>query len=166
MPIDCALQLLAEVAALMLEGRPRSTDADGAIRAPLPRYVAACLKRLADKHQPYPRAADFRLALRGLRNQPVAVTRQRRLIHLAVLMSLGVMASGLGVGTLLGIDVFYPPLTVTLMEKQQKKLAEVSARDLAVALLQPEAPAPGGVRPIQRRPATAGGPQPAHCGAA
>jgi hypothetical protein len=92
-----ALSLLRDLAVLALEGEPRPPDAAPvSIRAPLPGYAVRVLDRLVGCGQPYRDAQQFRRELADTANKPSAVTRGRRLAHLAVLAAL--LSFGIGVG--------------------------------------------------------------------
>jgi uncharacterized RDD family membrane protein YckC len=95
------LDLLGDVAALALEGRPRPLDAaPAAIRAPLPQHAARMLDRLMGLHKPYRDVQQFLRDLEATADRPTAVTRSLRFAHLAVqavLLYLGLAASLLAI---------------------------------------------------------------------
>jgi serine/threonine protein kinase len=96
------LDLLGDVAALALEGRPRPLDsAPAAIRAPLPQHAAWMLGRLMGARKPYRDVPQFQRDLEATADQPTAVTRPRRLAHLAVQAAF--LLLGLGAGWLASI---------------------------------------------------------------
>lgn len=88
------LSLLRQVAVLALEGKPRPTGDDGAIRAPLPGHAAAILDRLLGVRQPYRTVAELRADLEASRNEPTRLTSALRagyLGNLALLFLPGVL---------------------------------------------------------------------------
>jgi hypothetical protein len=91
-PDERALALLAQVAVLLLEGRPRRADdvADprAPVRAPLPGSVRKPLARLVRAAEPYQSVSEWQAALAATRDQPQGVTRTRRMAHLALLGTL------------------------------------------------------------------------------
>jgi uncharacterized RDD family membrane protein YckC len=93
---QAALDLLAEVAVLTLEGRRRPSDpGTWRVRTPLPLHAVRMLTRLKNTKQPYNRVDEFRADLAATQEKPVRVTRFRRFIHLlaqfGLLFALGVV---------------------------------------------------------------------------
>jgi hypothetical protein len=81
-----ALDLLARVAVLALEGQPRPAGAaPTTIRRPLPRHARRLLNRLLGVSEPYSKLADLSADLAACRDLPAEVTRPMRAAHLGVL---------------------------------------------------------------------------------
>jgi hypothetical protein len=87
------LPLLAQVAALSLEGRPRLSKDRGPIRAPVALPARRMLDRLLGIEKPYRNIGDFQADLKAA-DQPAEVGRFRRAGHLAVLAGLLVVGMG------------------------------------------------------------------------
>jgi hypothetical protein len=91
-----ALSLLAQVAVLLLEGRPRdSAGGSNSIQAPVPLHASEMLRRLMTGPQKYERVEEFQNALRATRGKPLDLTRPRRVA------SLGALAACVAPGLLL-----------------------------------------------------------------
>jgi hypothetical protein len=133
-----ALDLLGDVVALALEGRPRRPDAaPSAIRAPLPQHAARLLDRLTGLREPYRNLQQLQRDLVDTADKPTAVTRARRLAHLAV------QAAFLSVGLCAGwmTPVFAPcmvPVGLALKlqegERTREELHALAAQEVVVAL--------------------------------
>jgi uncharacterized RDD family membrane protein YckC len=83
------LDLLREVAVLLLEGRPRPPDAAPVpVRAPVPLHARRMLSGLVGAASPYQDVGEFRLHLAATRPLPAEVTSEQRASHLAVLGAL------------------------------------------------------------------------------
>lgn len=80
-----ALALLADVAALALEGQPRAVGHTGPVRVPIPLRARPKVDRLLGVGKPYRDVAEFHTALKLLANEPAEVTAHRRATHLTVL---------------------------------------------------------------------------------
>src|SRR5262249_31430605 len=104
-PEERALRLLRDVSARLLEGEAAASERRGGVRAPMPRYAAACLNRLF----PGPRCCgslrEFRDELRGVLNRPAEVTAVQRFSHLCVLGLL--MLASVGCLGMVGISAPY-----------------------------------------------------------
>src|SRR5258706_369231 len=79
------LAMIADAAVLMLEGRLRSPDDRGAIRAPIPRAASAVLNRLWSVERPYANPDEIRTALRGLAQKPAFVAAPRSFVQVVIL---------------------------------------------------------------------------------
>jgi hypothetical protein len=137
-PPGNALDLLGDVAVLALEGRPRPPVAAlSPVRAPLPRHAARLLDRLIGCAKPYRNLRTFQAGLAETADQPTAVTRGRRLAHLAVQAAF--LYFGLCAGW--GTAAFAPlgaTFGLTMMikegEQTQRELRALAARDAVAAL--------------------------------
>ena len=132
---ESSLALLADTAALMLEGRPRQAGECAPIQAPLPKYASAALNRLWCIGPPFKSITEFR---NELRDKVPDVTRRRRLIHLSVLSALLFVAfSPFVVFSLFGpVNAYF--FTIFAVEQSQRQLEQVHAVDLAVGAVQPD----------------------------
>ncbi|HEY7154028.1 MAG TPA: protein kinase [Gemmataceae bacterium] len=80
-----ALALLADAAALTLEGRPRAAGSSGPLQAPVPLHVRPLLDRLMGAGKPYRDVGEFQTNLKAIADQPAEVGAPRRARHLIVL---------------------------------------------------------------------------------
>jgi hypothetical protein len=131
------VQLIADVTAVCLEGKPRGPNDRGRIRAPIPRYASTVLSQFWSENKPFRDIEAVRNALQDIRDRPAHVTRPRRLVHVLVLTLLMFLPFFCIWSTL-----FFGPLTMVnvtrvVHEEQNKTLQNVSNIDLAVALASP-----------------------------
>jgi hypothetical protein len=116
-----ALDFLARVAVLCLEGRPRPDHVGpGPVLMPLPLHASQMLRRLAAGPQGYARVADFCADLAASHHRPASVTRARRFVHLlaqgGLLFAAGVLmyvTSSL-LGNVIGSDKQYEAARVLI----------------------------------------------------
>jgi uncharacterized RDD family membrane protein YckC len=118
-----ALSLLRDVAILSLEGNPRPAGDVGSIRAPLPRYAARLLDRLVGAAAPYQTVQEFQGDLTATADKPTAISRGRRLAHLAVLAAL--LSFGLGFGWL--VLGFIPSMTAAAISSEMAESEQIRA---------------------------------------
>jgi hypothetical protein len=80
-----ALGFLRDVAALALEGKPRSPGSRPTpVRAPVPVHAATILDRLLGARAPFESVGALQKELEATRDRPTEVTRLRRALHLAL----------------------------------------------------------------------------------
>jgi uncharacterized RDD family membrane protein YckC len=135
------LALLAEVAVLALEGRPRGPEARGPIRAPLPLPAHRLLGRLLGDDEPLRDPAALQAGLEGLADRPAEVSRGRRLAHLGVLaVLLSVAFSWMLLAGSFNQLVSFAALQESIQENQRclRDLEEGALRDAAVAAINPD----------------------------
>ncbi|MFL5340187.1 MAG: protein kinase domain-containing protein [Gemmataceae bacterium] len=136
-PAECgrALVLLADAAALLLEGHPRPAGQIGPIRAPLPQPAARCLNRLRGVGIPYASAGEFRKALRGL---PSALSRPQRLAHLCVQALLLAVVVAPTVGIWVFSPLYSQLIRRLILEEEMRQLQNVQLVDTAIGSMQPD----------------------------
>jgi hypothetical protein len=102
------LDLLRDVAVLMLEGRPRpTTGCSVSIRTPAPEHAAQILDRLAGVTEPYERLAEFQADFNASRDRPPETTRSQRVTHLILQVGfvvLGILFTGAILTWILGTE--------------------------------------------------------------
>jgi hypothetical protein len=137
-----ALALLAEVAALALEGRPRPPGVRGPVRAPLPLHVAPALGRLLGAAQPYAEVAEFQADLKAGADRPDEVGRPRRAAHLALLGAF--LCVGMGCWMLLAgwlTPVVSLGILLGSIEKKEQRLHDLeegALLDFSVSAVNPD----------------------------
>jgi hypothetical protein len=110
------LPLLADIAVLALEGKPRPAGAArDRIAAPLPEHAADILRRLVGPGKPYRKLSTLKNDLAETADNPAALNRRRRFAHLTV------MATFLyfGIAGLLVMLGGWPGTVIPMMERMQ-----------------------------------------------
>src|SRR5262249_33835029 len=79
-----ALALLAEVAALVLEGRPRPVGQSSPAGVPISLHARPSIDRLLGAGKPYRDVTEFHTAVQALADESAEVTSQRRGTHLTI----------------------------------------------------------------------------------
>jgi uncharacterized RDD family membrane protein YckC len=135
---DAVRGLIANVAALMLEGKPRGPAQSGPIRAPLPRGTAAVLNRFWDQSRQFKSLGGMRKALGQLRERPSRVNRPRRIINVLILALLAVVPFSCIWSILFFGPVFIPYFHLVDLERDNRNLEFTAQVDLAANLLRPD----------------------------
>jgi hypothetical protein len=134
-----AVLLLAQVTALLLEGRVRTPDEmNEPIRSPVPWYVGAALDPLFHKRKPYSKPEDFLRELESIREKPVEVTRWQRFVQIAIVSAVGFLTLSCCFGGIVLYPVSTAPNQLHLEAFLMRELEKVSVRDLAIAAVQPD----------------------------
>ena len=134
-----AVLLLAQVTALLLEGRLREPgDMNEPISSPVPWYVGAALDPLFNKQKPYSNPEDFLRELEKIRDKPVEVSRWQRFVQIAILSAVGFMMFSCCLGGFVMTPVMIAPNQLHEEEFFSRELDAVSRRDLEAATAQPD----------------------------
>jgi hypothetical protein len=136
-----SLALLADVAALVLEGQPRAAGDTGPVSVPLPLATRPKIDRLLGAVKPYRDLEEFHTALKALAKEPAEVTSQRRATQLTLLgafLFLGLGCCMLPAGW---YNQFFPfaALLFSIHEKEQRlnDLEQGALREFATGALNP-----------------------------
>jgi hypothetical protein len=134
-----AVLLLAQVTALLLEGRVRTPDQmNEPIRSPVPWYVGAALDPLFNKRKPYGKPEDFLRELESIREKPAEVTRWQRFVQIAILSAVGFLMFSCCFGGFVLYPVSTTPNQLHVEAFLLRELKAVSQRDLEGSAAQPE----------------------------
>jgi hypothetical protein len=137
-----ALALLAEVAALVLEGQPRAVGEICPVRVPIPLHARPSLDRLLGAGKPYRDVAEFHTALQALADESAEVTAQRRGTHLTILAAFLFLGMGCCMLPAGSYNQFIPfgVLIRIIHEKEQrlKDLEQGALLDFAEGAINPD----------------------------
>ncbi len=137
---DRASRLLAAVAALSLEGRPRPPGPTRPVRAPLPLHARPALDRLMGGGASYGGVPEFQADLKAVADRPAEVARGRRTTHLVMLTTL--LGAGLifmlSAGWFIRLTSFVGSWIIQEKEYRLRDLEQASLLDFNVSFLNPQ----------------------------
>jgi eukaryotic-like serine/threonine-protein kinase len=136
-----ALALLADVAALVLEGQPRATRETGPVRAPISLHARPYLDRLLGGGKPYRDVAEAHTALQALADESAEVTAHRRATQLAMQAALLFLGMGCCMLPASWYNQFFPSVAfVDRIHEKEQRLADLEQEallDFAVGAFNP-----------------------------
>jgi hypothetical protein len=137
---DRALRLLAAVAALSLEGRPRPPGPTRPVRAPVPLHARPTLDRLMGGGASYGGVPEFQADLKSIADRPAEVARGRRTSHLVILAALlcvGLVFMLLA-GWFLRVSTFLAFLIIHEKELRSRELEQAALVEFNVSVANPD----------------------------
>jgi hypothetical protein len=137
-----ALALLAEVAALVLEGRPRPVGHGSPVAVPISLHARPSIDRLLGAGKPYRDVMEFHTAVQAFADESAEVTSQRRGTHLTILAAFLFLGMGCCMLPASWFNQFSPfvALSDSIREKEQGlgDLEQGALLDFAAGAINPD----------------------------